>query len=208
MNSKNMKTGGAGCLASVLIGVPVLLLLIILGYMTYSSYNGMVTREEGVKAQWAKVETNYQRRIDLVENLVSVVKGYAGHEQNTLVEVIEARSKATGVTVTGDALTPEKIEQFQAAQDGLSSALSRLMVVVEQYPDLKALAAFQQLTADLKQIEEGILTERNAYNDKAQEFNTYIRRFPKVLFAKWFGFETFGYFKASEEAQKAPKISM
>jgi LemA protein len=144
----------------------------------------------------------------LVENLVNVVKGYAGHEQTTLVAVIEARSKATSMNISGDALTPQNIEQFQSAQDGLSSALSRLMVVVERYPDLKATVHFQQLMADLKQIEEQILTERNQFNAVAREFNTYIRRFPKILFARWFGFETFGYFKASEEAQKAPRVTM
>ncbi|MGI6478486.1 MAG: LemA family protein [Salinivirgaceae bacterium] len=208
MSTNEVKTKGTGCLASVMIIVPILILLVVFGIMAYSSYNGMVSSEESVDAQWGKVESNYQRRLDLVENLVAVVKGYAGHENATLVGVIEARSKATGINISGDDLTPENIEQFQSAQDGLSSALSRLMVVVEQYPDLKASENYQRLMNDLMQIEESILVERNAFNDEARKYNTYIRKFPKIIFAKMFGFNAKGYFKASEEAQKAPKIEM
>ncbi|HPW65831.1 MAG TPA: LemA family protein [Salinivirgaceae bacterium] len=209
MSTNKVKTKGTGCLASVLIIIPILIIFLVLGIMAYSSYNGMVSSEESVDAQWGKVESNYQRRLDLVENLVSVVKGYAGHENTTLVGVIEARSKATGINISGgDGLTPENIEQFQLAQDGLSSALSRLMVVVEQYPDLKASENYQRLMNDLMQIEKDILIERNAFNDEARKYNTYIRKFPKIIFAKMFGFNVKGYFKASEEAQKAPKVGM
>ena len=208
MSSKDLKTKGTGCLASVLIGIPLILVLIIILYMGFSSYNGMVERDESVKSQWAKVESNYQRRLDLVENLVNVVKGYASHEKSTLTEVIEARSKATSVNINSNSLTDNNLEEFQSAQEGLSSALSKLMVVVEQYPDLKATVHFQQLMADLKEIEKQILIERNGYNDIARLFNTYIRTFPKVIFAKWFGFEPYGYFKASKEAQNAPKVIM
>ena len=208
MDSKNLKTKGTGCLAAVMISIPVLLIVIIGFYMATSSFNEMVKLDEGVKSQWGKVESNYQKRLDVVENLVNVVKGYSSHEQNTLVQVIEARSKATNVNIKSENLTAESLEQFQSAQDGLSTALSRLMVVVEQYPDLKAAANYQQLLADLKQIEDQILIERNIYNETARIFNTYIRQFPKVLFAKWFGFEPYGYFKATEEAQKAPKVNM
>ncbi len=208
MSMTENKKKGTGCLAAAMIAIPLLIVFLILGLMAKSSYNGMVTLEESVDAQWGKVETNYQRRLDLVENLVAVVKGYAGHENATLVGVVEARAKATGINISGDNLTPENIEQFQSAQDGLSSALSRLMVVVEQYPDLKASENYRKLMDDLMHIEEQILVERNEFNNKAREYNTFIRKFPKIIFAKIFGFNSKGYFKATDEAQKAPKIVM
>ncbi|HON18607.1 MAG TPA: LemA family protein [Salinivirgaceae bacterium] len=208
MNDKNIKPKGTGCLASTLLGVPIVLILTILSIISFSAYNGMVSHEETVKSQWGNVENNYQRRIDLVENLVSVVKGYADHENQTLLGVIEARSKATGITLSVKDLTPENVEQFQNIQDNLSGALSRLLVVAEQYPDLKAQDSYRQLMKSLEQIEAEILIQRSLYNDKAREYNTYIRRFPKVLFAKMFGFEPIGYFKASPEAVSAPKVTM
>lgn len=204
---ENVKGGGAGCLAATLIAVPVGILLAVLIIYCISSYNGLVKRDEGVGAQWARVESQYQRRADLVENLVAVVRGYADHEQETLVGVIEARAKATGITVTPETLSEGNIEQFQAAQEGLSSALSRLMVSVEQYPQLKADALFQDLSGQLREIEGAILGERNGYNEAARDYNTHIRRFPKNLIAKMFGFDAKGYFKSMEGAATAPKVN-
>lgn len=175
--------------------------------MAYSSYNGMVTREEAVVSQWAQVENNYQRRADLVLNLAETVKGYATHEQTTLTGVIEARSKATSVNINAENLNSENIQNFQNAQDGLSSALSRLMVVVEQYPDLKANQGFLKLQSQLEEIENLILVERNKFNEVAKTYNIYIRKFPKNIFASWFGFETKGYFEAKEGTDEAPIIN-
>lgn len=208
MNDKNIKPKGTGCLASTMIGVPLILLLIVFLIFGFTSYNHMVSYEEGVKSQWGNVENNYQRRIDLVENMVNVVKGYAGHENQTLIGVVEARSQATGITLKADDLTQEKLEQYQAAQDNLSGAISRLLVVVENYPELKAQASFRQLLNSLEQIEAEILIQRNLYNEKAREYNTYIRQFPKIIFARMLDFKPFGYFKASAEAATAPKITM
>lgn len=197
---------GTGCLAAVLIGVPVIALLIVLGFWTMRSYNKMVEAEEAFKAQWARVETNYQLRMDLVGNLVSVVKGYANHEESTLVGVIEARSKATAVNVDASKLSSESLAKFEVAQDGVTSALSRLLVTVEQYPDLKANTLFQDLSAQLRTIEDNILVERNRFNADSREFNTSIRKFPRRIFAWMFGFEPIGYFKADSTASSAPRV--
>ncbi len=208
MNDKIIKPKGTGCLASTMIGVPLILLLIVFLIFGFTSYNRMVRYEEEVKSQSGNVENNYQRRVDLVENLVNVVKGYAGHENQTLIGVVEARSRATGITLKAENLTQEKLEQFQEAQDNLSGAVSRLLVVVENYPDLKAQPSFRQLMNSLEQIEAEILIQRNLYNEKARKYNTYIRQFPKNLFARMFDFKPFGYFKASAEAAKAPMVTM
>lgn len=208
MSAKDNKTKGLGCLATTMITVPIVIFLVVVGLIANSSYNGMVAREEKVSAQLGRIESNYQRRTDLVDNMVAVVRGYDSHENTTLTAVIEARSKATRINITGDNISGETLEQFQMAQEGLTSALSRLMVVVEQYPDLKASANYQRLMSEMNQIEGEILTERNSYNDIARDYNTYIRKFPKIIFAKMFGFEIKGYFKSSEDAQKAPKITM
>ncbi|MCB0401645.1 MAG: LemA family protein [Flavobacteriales bacterium] len=170
------------------------------------SYNGMVTKEEGVASQWAQVENVYQRRADLIPNLVATVKGYASHEKETLQAVIEARSKATSTTIDVDNLDAAAIQKFQAAQDGLSSALSRLMVVVERYPDLKANQNFLELQAQLEGTENRISVERKKFNEAAQDYNTYIRKFPKNLYAGMFGFEKKDYFQSREGSDVAPTV--
>ncbi len=169
-------------------------------------YNKMVTMEEQVTSQWAQVENVYQRRADLIPNLVNTVKGYAAHEQETLEGVIEARSKATSVNIDPTKLTPETIQQFNQAQDGLSSALSKLMVVVERYPDLKANQNFLDLQAQLEGTENRITVERMKFNETTQVYNAYIRKFPQVIYAGWFGFEKKTYFEAQQGAEKAPEV--
>jgi LemA protein len=166
----------------------------------------MVTMDEGVTAQWAQVENVYQRRADLIPNLVATVKGYADHEKETLQGVIEARSKATSVTIDPSNLNAASIQQFQAAQDGLSSALSKLMVVVERYPDLKANQNFLELQTQLERTENRISVERRSFNTAAQNYNTYIRTFPKNLYASMFDFEKKAYFTAQEGAETAPQV--
>ena len=169
-------------------------------------YNKMVTMEEQVTSSWAQVENVYQRRADLIPNLVNTVKGYAAHEQETLEGVIEARSKATSINIDPTKLTPESIQQFNQAQDGLSSALSRLMVVVEKYPDLKANQNFLDLQAQLEGTENRITVERQKFNETTQTYNAYIRKFPQVIYAGWFGFEKKTYFEAQQGAEKAPEV--
>jgi LemA protein len=171
------------------------------------TYNTMVSRDEAVDAGWAQVENVYQRRADLIPNLVNTVKGYASHERETLEGVIEARSKATSVNVNPENLNEQSLQQFQQAQAGLSSALSRLMVVVERYPDLKANQSFLDLQAQLEGTENRIAVERRKFNESAQSFNTYIRTFPKNLYANLFGFEKKAYFEAEQGAEKAPEVS-
>jgi len=169
-------------------------------------YNKMVEMDEQVTSQWAQVENVYQRRADLIPNLVNTVKGYAAHERETLEGVIEARSKATSVNIDPKNLTPESIQQFNQAQDGLSSALSRLMVVVERYPDLKANQNFLDLQAQLEGTENRITVERQKFNQTTQTYNAYIRKFPQVIYAGWFGFVKKTYFEAQQGAEKAPEV--
>lgn len=166
----------------------------------------MVSKEEAVAAQWSQVENVYQRRADLIPNLVNTVKGYAAHEKETLEAVITARSKATSTTINPENLTPQTLQQFQQAQSGLSSALSRLMVVVEKYPDLKANQNFRDLQAQLEGTENRIAVERRKFNEVSQDYNTYIRKFPKNIVANIFGFEKKEYFKAQSGAEKAPEV--
>jgi LemA protein len=175
-------------------------------FLTGCGYNKMVDMEEQVTSQWSQVENVYQRRADLIPNLVNTVRGYASHEQETFVEVIEARSKATAVNVDADNLSPQSIEQFNQAQQGLTSALSRLMVVVEQYPDLKANQNFLDLQAQLEGTENRIAVERRRFNEVAQTYNAYIRKFPQLIYAGWFGFENKDYFEASEGSERAPEV--
>ncbi|HRY33569.1 MAG TPA: LemA family protein [Bacteroidales bacterium] len=189
----------------VTIGV-ILVLLVILVLSGVSTYNGLVSREEGVSAQWAQVENVYQRRADLIPNLVETVKGYANFERQTLTEVIEARAKATSVTVNPENLNAESLKQFQESQNGLSSALARLMVVVERYPDLKANQNFLELQSQLEGTENRISVERKKFNETAQSYNTYIRKFPKNIFAGMFGFDKKAYFEAEQGAEKAPDV--
>jgi LemA protein len=169
-------------------------------------YNKMVSMDEQVTSQWAQVENVYQRRADLIPNLVNTVKGYAAHEQETLEGVIEARSKATSVNIDPSKLTPETIQQFNQAQEGLSSALSKLMVVVERYPDLKANQNFLDLQAQLEGTENRITVERMKFNETTQTYNAYIRKFPQVIYSGWFGFEKKTYFEAQQGAEKAPEV--
>jgi LemA protein len=185
----------------------VIAVLLLLAYSSVkNSYNSMVTGEEGVTAQWSQVENVYQRRTDLIPNLVNTVKGYADFEKETLTQVIEARAKATQVTVDPTKLDAQSIQKFQEAQTGLSSALGRLMVVMEKYPDLKANQGFLDLQAQLEGTENRITVERQKFNESAQAYNTLIRKFPKNIFAGMFGFEKKAYFEAEKGAEKAPQV--
>ena len=189
----------------VLIAVVVVLLVI---YSTFKgTYNGLVQREESISGAWAQVENQYQRRADLIPNLVNTVKGYADFEQETLTGVIEARSKATSVNVDANNLSPDAIGRFEQAQQGLSSALSRLLVTVERYPDLKANQQFQQLQVQLEGTENRISVERRTFNQVVQSYNTFIRTFPKNIYASTFGFERKGYFEANEGAEVVPDVN-
>lgn len=188
---------------SVIIVIAIAVVLVIWGV---SSYNGLVNMEEGVNAQWANVETQYQRRADLIPNLVSTVKGYASHESETLEAVVAARSKATQITVNADDLTPEKLAEYQKAQGAVSSALGKLLAIQENYPDLKANQNFLELQAQLEGTENRINVARTNFNNAAQGYNTAIRRFPKSIFASLFGFDKRPYFEAAEGASAAPKV--
>ena len=180
--------------------------LVAIPLFSSCGYNSMVELREGVDAQWAQVENVYQRRADLIPNLVSTVKGYAAHEQETLEGVIEARSKATGINLSAEGLTESNMAQFQEAQDNLSSALSRLMVVVERYPDLKANQNFLDLQAQLEGTENRIAVERNRFNEETRKYNTYIAKFPKNLIASLFKFERKPYFEADKASHTAPQV--
>lgn len=171
-----------------------------------SSYNGMVELEENSITQWANVSSAYQRRADLIPNLVNVVKGYAKHEKETFTAVIEARAKATAINIDPSKLTPEAIKQFQGAQQGISSALGKLMVVVERYPDLKANQNFLELQAQLEGTENRINTERNRYNEVTGKYNKKIKKFPGALFNFIFGFEERVRFENDKGAENAPDV--
>jgi len=187
--------------------IAVIVIFIVLAYSWFKgTYNDMVSRQEAVKSQWSQVENVYQRRADLIPNLVNTVKGYATHEKETLQGVIEARAKATSVNVDAGQLNPKALQNFQQAQQGLSSALSRLMVVVERYPDLKANQNFLELQAQLEGTENRIATERRRFNQTTQSYNTYVKTFPKNMLANMFGFEEMPYFKAQKGAEKAPEV--
>jgi LemA protein len=184
----------------------LLSLIVLLPLLSSCGYNAMVSQQEGVDQAWANVQSAYQRRADLIPNLVNTVKGYADFEQETLTKVIEARSKATQTTIDPTNLTPEKLEQFQQAQGQLSGALSRLLVTVERYPDLKANQNFLDLQAQLEGTENRINVERNKFNIAAKEYNTSIRQFPRVIYAGWFGFDKKPYFEASPGSDQAPEV--
>ncbi|MGI4805683.1 MAG: LemA family protein [Janthinobacterium lividum] len=171
------------------------------------SYNSMVTKDENVKAAWGAVQSQYQRRSDLIPNLVNTVKGAANFEKSTLTAVIEARAKATSIQVDPSKLTPESIQQFQAAQGQLGSALGKLLAVSEAYPDLKANADFQGLQTQLEGTENRINVSRLDFNTAVQDFNSTVRSFPANITAKMFGFTEKGYFAAEAGADKAPKVS-
>lgn len=197
---------GTGCLGATMIIVPIIILFLIFILIGYFKYNGMVSREEATNGQWAKVESAYQRRADLILNIVNTVKGYATHENKTLVAVTEARSKVSNIKVDAENLSEADVQKFQEMQDGLTGAFSKLMVVCEQYPDLKANQNFMDLQNQLKETENMILVERNAFNDFAQKYNIYIRKFPNNIFASIFGFKKKGYFEAKPGAEDAPKV--
>ncbi len=172
----------------------------------YRTYNRFVRMDEEVKSAWAQVETQYQRRSDLIPNLVNTVKGYAAHERETLEGVIEARAKATSVNLSVDELTPATMAEFQRAQEGVRSALGRLLVVAERYPDLKANQNFQELQAQLEGTENRIAVARERFNTTVRAYNVSVRRFPAVIIAGMFGFDQKPYFQADEKAQQAPVV--
>ncbi len=188
----------------ILIAIAAVVLGIFFWFQ--SNYNNMVKMDEGVQAAWSQVENVYQRRADLIPNLVATVKGYASHEQQTLEGVISARSKATQITVNPEDLTSEQMEKFQKAQGELGSALGKLLAITENYPDLKANTNFLELQAQLEGTENRIAVERKKFNDAARVYNTTIRQFPKNIVAGMFGFEKKPYFEAAEGAQEAPKV--
>jgi len=196
-----MKLSKGWIILIVVVGVIILLFAWATGIN-----NNLVTREEGVNTQWANVENVYQRRLDLIPNLVNTVKGVADFEKQTLTAVIEARAKATSVQINPKNLDEGSIQKFQDAQNGVSAALGRLMVVVEKYPELKATQNFSELQAQLEGTENRISVERMKFNEAAQSYNTYLRRFPNNMFAGMFGFQQKAYFKATEGAEKAPQV--
>ena len=189
----------------ITLGVIVFLVFAVFSWVK-GSYNTMVGQDEGVKTAWSQVENQYQRRLDLIPNLVNTVKGYAAHEKETLEGVINARAEATKTTIDPSNLNEESLKKFQAAQGELSSALSRLMVVMERYPDLKANQNFSELQAQLEGTENRITVERKRFNEVAQAYNTYIRSFPNNILAGMFGFFPKAYFTAEAGAEKAPKV--
>ncbi len=184
------------------------LFFVIISITTLSScgYNSMVEKEEAVNTAWSNVENQYQRRADLIPNLVNTVKGYTTHEQETLESVVNARSKATQITLNAENMTPEKLKEYQAIQGEVGSALSRLLAVTENYPELKANQNFQELQAQLEGTENRISVERRNFNQATQDYNTYIRKFPNNLFAGMFGFEKKPYFEAEAGNEKAPEV--
>lgn len=190
-----------------LIVIIVLALVVVIFYGFFkSTYNTMVQNSEQVDASWAQVQNVYQRRADLIPNLVSTVKGYAAHEQEVLTGVIEARAKATSVNLNAENLTEANMKAFQQAQEGLSGALSRLMVVVERYPDLKANQSFLELQAQLEGTENRITVERQKFNETTRVYNTHIKSFPQNFLASMFGFSIKPYFEATAGAETAPKV--
>lgn len=179
---------------------------VVLASQSSCGYNTMVSKDETVEAQWANVENAYQRRADLIPNLVNTVKGAANFERETLTDVIEARAKATSVNISPDNLTPENIERFQQAQGELSGALSRLLVSVERYPELKANQNFLELQAQLEGTENRISVERRKFNESVQDYNTTVRSFPNNIMAGIFGFERKGHFQSDPGSDKAPTV--
>ena len=171
-----------------------------------SAYNGMVKMDESVSTAWSNVENQYQRRTDLIPNLVNTVKGYAAHEKETFEAVVSARSKATQMTVDPENLTPEKLQEYQKAQGEIGAALGRLLAITENYPDLKANENFKELQAQLEGTENRISVERRNFNEVARTYNTSIRTFPKSILAGMFGFDKRPYFEAEEGANKAPEV--
>ncbi len=191
-----------GTITLLVIGV---LILIMVGG-TLTTYNGLIAKDEAVATAWGNIQSQYQRRADLIPNLVSTVKGYAKHESETLENVMAARAKATQITVNADNLTPEKLKQYQAAQGELSQALGRLMAVSENYPNLKANENFSELQAQLEGTENRINESRQIYNSAVQTYNVSVRRFPANIVAGMFGFDKKNQFEAEAGAENAPKV--
>lgn len=189
---------------SLWIALAVVAAIVVWGY---TIYNGLVEKEEAVHSAWSNVETQYQRRADLIPNLVNTVKGYAAHEQQTFASVVEARSKATSMTVDADDLTPEKLAAFQQAQEGVRSALGRLIAIAENYPDLKANSNFQELQAQLEGTENRISVARTAFNEATRVYNTAIRRFPANLVAGMTSFGQKPYFESNDGTEQAPEVA-
>ena len=189
--------------------LPILIIVIVLiGIFQWGVglNNTMVEKQEAAKTQWANVESAYQRRADLIPNLVNTVKGYATHEKETLENVVQARANATKTTIDPTNVTPQQMAEFQKAQQGLSGALSRLMVVVEKYPDLKANQNFLELQSQLEGTENRINVERNRYNEMARDYNVYIRKFPASIIAGMLNFDPLVLFQAAEGSEKAPNV--
>ncbi|MCO5268578.1 MAG: LemA family protein [Brumimicrobium sp.] len=191
---------------ALIIGAILVILIIFVSSVFIIPYNNMVNMEENVTKQWSQVENVYQRRADLIPNLVATVKGYAEHEKSTLEGVVSARAKATSINISADNLSEESIEKYQAAQGELSQALGKLLMIQENYPELKANENFRDLQAQLEGTENRITVERMKFNEEAQKYNTYIRSFPKNMIAGMFGFEKKPYFKAKEGADEAPTV--
>ena len=194
-----MKTGR-------IVLIVVAFLLVIFIFRGCGKYNSLVTMREQVNRDWSNVENVYQRRADLIPNLVNTVKGYAAHEQETFTKVTEARSKATSVTIDAANMTDEDMKRFQAAQGEVTSALSRLLAVAEAYPDLKANQNFLELQSQLEGTENRIAVERRKFNETATTYNTELKRFPTILYAGMLGFKDRPYFQAEEGSQVAPKV--
>ena len=184
----------------------ILVVVAVVAVWAVTGYNGLVKADEAVSNAWSNVENQYQRRADLIPNLVNTVKGYASHEKETLEAVISARTRATQVTVDADNLTPEKLLEYQKAQGEVGAALGRLLAITEAYPDLKANQNFLELQAQLEGTENRISVERRNFNDVAKSYNTSIRTFPKNLLAGMFGFDKRPYFEAQEGAEQAPVV--
>ncbi|MDO4715155.1 MAG: LemA family protein [Bacteroidales bacterium] len=194
------KFAGLGCLAILLVVV------LMVGCSGISTYNTLVTQDENVNKTLADMQTQYQRRADLIPNLVATVKGYAAHEQATLQGVVEARAKATQITLDASDLTPEKMQQYEAAQTQLSQALGKLLMVQEQYPQLKADAQFSTLQAQLEGTENRIAESRRLFNESVQSYNQAVRTFPASIFASLMGFERRQAFQAAVGAEQAPSV--
>lgn len=191
---------------STIILLVIAALVLLIGFNGCGSYNSIVTMDEGVTAQWKQVEVAYQARMDKTKNLFEIVQSAADFEKGTLTAVMEARSKATSIQLKADDLTPEKLAAFEKAQGAFGQSLGRLMAVAENYPQLQSVQAFRDFQAQYEGMENRISTERRRFNESAQELNTYIRRFPKNIWAGIFGFQKRAYFQAQEGADTAPDI--
>jgi LemA protein len=191
---------------SLITIIAIVAVIIVIGMWAAGAYNSMVTVQEKATTAWSNVQSTYQRRADLIPNLVETVKGYAAHEKETLEGVINARSKATSVNIDPENMTPEKLKEFQQAQGELSTALGRLIAIQENYPDLKANENFKELQVQLEGTENRINEARNTFNAAVQEYNVTIRRFPKSLLAGMFGFDKMSKFEAEAGAEKAPQV--